>query len=178
MAHAVRSKHARRRSQRPNTLKRVRRRITVHHHRHRRYAGTGVVHRLAVRRAAHGRAKAAAHHGKSSLHRRRRAGTHHAKRASRHLKRKALHAQRHRHVAHRKVHRRRGYHLKHKRHLNHKIHRRKGLHHPHKGWHGPRHFKHHHGWSHHGWKHPHRGWTHKKPPAPAPLSAASYLSMF
>lgn len=174
----VRSSHARRgRTGRKVAHQHARRRVQVHKHHHRRYAGT----------RGHPKApKAPTHRTLSGVHppkaRVSKTGRHHrflgrkkhvGPRALRgHAIRKALkgrHGKRAFH--HRKFH---GGHLTHKRHLRHGLHRHfKGRHyhgrHVKPGQH--RHF--------HGRKTTHhRG--HVRPPKPkaAPISSASYLSMF
>lgn len=183
----VRSRRAHRRSTKPNTLRRVRVRIKVHAHHHRRFAGirggsrhprrlTAIRHHAAKTGKRHPHKGHKGPHKKPALHairhavRKRRKGYHIHRRKGYHLKhprKRGYHLKHKRRFAHRK----RGYHLKHKVHRRHgyHVHRRKGLKHPHKGWHGHRRFKHHNTW-------------HRKKSRPAqataPISAASYLSMF
>ena len=150
-----------------NTLRVARRRVQVHRHFHRRYAGIKggprpgghrkrlVTHRPGTKRhhrpGLHRRYKGRhQRHKRHYLHKRHmRHGIH------RHFKgrRKSLHKRHVRHGLHRKFH---GRHLTHKRHV------KPGLH---------RHF--------HGRKTTHhKGHFRPQKPKAAPISAASYLSMF
>ena len=185
----VRSRRAHRRSTKPNTLRRARSRIKVHAHHHRRYAGIRGGSRKPrvvkpVKPRSNRVSKTGRHHPHKGYHGPRRHGALHKIRTATHHRRKGYHLKHPRkkgyHLKHPRkrgyhVHRKRGYHIK-KRHGYHvhrkkgyHVHRRKGLKHPHKGWHGHRHFKHHNTW-------------HRKKDRPAqqtaPISAASYLSMF
>ncbi|MFC0456714.1 hypothetical protein ACFFGR_09180 [Arthrobacter liuii] len=156
----------------------ARRRVQVHKHHHRRYAGV----RGGTAKPLHHRRPGVRHASKTGRHRtfRGRSARGHAA----HRIRKGRHGHRafhHRHAIH-KSHVRKGLHrhLKHKRHSLHKRHMRAGLHRKFHGrkFHG-RHVKPGQHRRFHGRKTTHhRG--HVRPPKPkaAPISSASYLSMF
>lgn len=169
-----------------NTLRVARRRVQVHRHYHRRYAGVATGNHHAPNRPHKPRKprinKTGHHH--RFFGRKKHLGPRAAKGHGIHRPLKGRHGHRHFHGRKKSLHKRhmrKGLHRHFKgRHLKHKRHVRQGLHRHFKGrkYHG-RHVKpgHHRRFFGRKTTH-HKGHFRAPKPKPAPISAASYLSMF